>query len=241
LARWLQARLDQPIELEPLMAEALAAGDDCHARTSAGSRLICERLLRDAVSIDDAQIREFMESSAAFALNLWMAACALWLRAAEGTPGCTWVSRVGGNGAAFGIQLAGAPGRWHTTPAPVPRGVVDAAQEGRHAVGALGDSTVVDFFGLGGQALRYAPAVREAVGGSLPADAIDRVSLLLAAPPVVSGLQGSVVDAARCARVHLGPLVVIGMIDAAGEMGRLGGGVVDVASSVFEEAISHGL
>jgi hypothetical protein len=236
-ARWLSMRLDEPVLLAPLMAEALRAGDDCHARTLAGSGLIGERLLRGLAQDEDATASAFVRSATAFALNLWMGACSLWLRAAEGTPGCTWVSRVGGNGSTFGIQLAGAPGRWCTLPASVPRGAMEAVHAGRQAIGSLGDSAVVDFLGLGGQALGHAPAVRESIENSLPVDAADRPSLLLAPASVVAGLLGSVVDAGRCVRADRGPLVLIGMIDAAGEAGRLGGGVVDVTPMIFREAL----
>jgi hypothetical protein len=221
------------------MAEALRAGDDCHARTLAGSALIGEHLLRNLAPDEDPAATAFVQSAAAFALNLWMGACSLWLRAAEGTPGCTWVSRVGGNGSTFGIQLSGVPNQWNLVPAPVPLGSLGAAYAGPGAIGALGDSAVVDFLGFGGQAIGHAPAVRESVRNDLPADAADRPSLLLAPAPVIAELTGSVVDAARCVRAGRGPLVLIGMIDAAGEAGRLGGGVVDVTVAIFREALRH--
>ena len=59
----------------------------------------------------------------------------------------------------------------------------------------------------------------------------------LAPSPVVEGLAGSVIDAARCAHLQRGPLVLLGMIDAAGEAGRIGGGVVDVPPALFAAAL----
>ena len=167
-----------------------------------------------------------------------MAAAGLWLRAAEGVAGCCWVSRAGGNGLHFGFQLAAQPGRWITSRAPVPNGTREAAHEARQAVGALGDSAVIDFLGLGGQALMHAPALRDALKAVLPGDALERPAEVLAAPGVLDRLAHSVTDARRCARSNRGPLVLIGMIDAAGEAGRIGGGVVDVPSAIFQVALA---
>ncbi|MGV7388985.1 hypothetical protein PJJ88_30400, partial [Mycobacterium kansasii] len=50
---------------------------------------------------------------------------------------------------------------------------------GRTAVGAIGDSAVVDVLGLGGQSLRRASTVVAALDGYLPADALDRPQQLL--------------------------------------------------------------
>ncbi|MDR3454741.1 MAG: DUF1116 domain-containing protein [Rhodoferax sp.] len=238
-ADWLAQCVRQPLALAPLMAQALRDGDDCHARTVAGSRLLAKALLRDAPTgaVTDAA-RDFIAVSPAFALNPWMAAAALWLRAAEGVPGCSWVSRAGGNGLSFGVQLAGQPGRWITSPAPVPAGTCEPAHAARHAIGALGDSAVVDFLGLGGQALAHAPILRNALEASLPDDVLERPHDILAAPGVLDGLARSVTNAQRCVRSGCGPLVLIGMIDAAGEAGRIGAGVVDVPVALFRAALA---
>lgn len=236
-ADWLGHRVQEPVLLAPLIARALSAGDDGHSRTVEGSRLLADILLRDTSGAGTEEARAFIDAAPAFALNYWMGAAALWLRAAEGLPGCSWISRAGGNGVTFGIQRTGAAGRWISMPAPVPHGTREAAHSARRAVGALGDSAVVDFLGLGAQALAHAPVVREGVRDALPIDAMERPARLLAPSPVVEGLAGSVIDAARCAHLQRGPLVLLGMIDAAGEAGRIGGGVVDVPPALFAAAL----
>lgn len=157
--------------------------------------------------------------------------------AAEGVEGASIVTRAGGNGVEFGIQLASRPGQWVCVPAPVPQGTIEPAHQGRQAVGALGDSAVVDFAGLGGQSLQFAPLVAQGVAASLPADAAQRAVQVLAskAPPLVRGLCATA--AASCVAAGVGPLVLIGMIDAQGVAGRIGGGVVDVPATLFERAL----
>ena len=72
---------------------------------------------------------------------------------------------------------------------------------------------------------------------SLPADAAQRAVQVLAskAPPLVRGLCATA--AASCVAAGVGPLVLIGMIDAQGVAGRIGGGVVDVPATLFERAL----
>jgi hypothetical protein len=238
-ACWLAERTQRrPIELAPLIEQALREGDDGHARTVAGSRLLGDVLQRRApLGTETNAANEFIAESPAFALNAWMAAAALWLRAAEGIASCTWISRVGGNGHRFGIQLAGWPERWMTTPAPIPAGIRDDAHAARAACGALGDSAVVDFVGLGAQALEHAPSLRDSLNAVLPADIAERPKRVLAARGSTGPVAIGIADAAACASAHRGPVVLIGMIDAAGDAGRIGGGVVDVPAALFDDAL----
>ena len=113
----------------------------------------------------------------------------------------------------------------------------DAGNEAAQALGTLGDSAVVDFAGLGGQSLRFAPLVAQGVAASLPADAAQRAAQVLACPAaeLIQGLCATA--AASCVAAGVGPLVLIGMIDAEGVAGRIGGGVVDVPATLFERAL----
>lgn len=234
-ADWLTGCFDTPLDLLPLLAEARLQGDDCHARTVVGSELVSAALRRRLPASED--VRAFLSESPAFALNLWMGATALAASAAEGVQGASIVTRAGGNGVEFGIQLASRPGHWVCVPAPVPQGTIEPVHQGRQAVGALGDSAVVDFAGLGGQSLQFAPLVAQGVAASLPVDAARRAAQVLAgkAPELAQGLCATA--AASCVAAGVGPLVLIGMIDAEGVAGRIGGGVVDVPAALFARAL----
>ena len=235
-APWLAQCFASPLGLLPLLAQARAQGDDCHARSTVGSQLIAAELLQRAPHASD-EVQAFLHESLAFALNFWMGAAALAASAAEGAPGSSLVTRAGGNGVEFGIQLAARPGQWVCGPAPVPRGMLDSVHSARSAVGALGDSAVVDFCGLGGQSLQFAPLVAQGVSVVLPADALQRSMCVLAcaAFDIKDGLCAT--SAVRCVEAGVGPLVLIGMIDREGEVGRIGGGLVDVPVALFERAL----
>lgn len=236
-ADWLAQCLAAPLPLLPLLARARAEGDDCHARTVAGSALVAVELLRRGPPATD-RAQTFLCESPAFALNFWMGAAALAARAAEGTTGASLITRAGGNGVEFGIQLASRPGLWVRGPAPLPRGAIEAAHATRSAIGALGDSAVVDFCGLGGQSLQRAPLVVQGVSAVLPEDALQRPARVLASAALDFGAGLGATSAARCVAAGVGPLVLIGMIDAQGQAGRIGGGVVDVPVALFERALA---
>ncbi len=224
-----------PLPLLPLIDAALQQGDDCHARTLVGSALIAKQWRsRGGVDTD---IAAFLDVSPALSLSFWMGAAALGARAAIGVPAASLVTHVGGNGREFGIQVAGRPGQWVRCSAPLPAGRVDAACAGASAIGALGDSAVVDFSGLGAQALRMAPSLREALAADLPSDVLARPGLILSGPFTARPWRLRATNASRCVEAKSGPVVLIGMIDSEGRAGRIGGGVVDVPAGLFAQAL----
>lgn len=226
---------DQPLELLPMMEDSLTRGDDCHAATAAGSRAVGEAA-KVRCALDGASA-QFLDESPAFALNLWMAASALRLAAAEGVSGSSFITRAAGNGHLFGVQLAARPGVWHTVRATPPVGTPDAGQEGFWPTGALGDSAVVEFAGYGGMAIDVVPERAAALKDNLPHGAVTRASTLHAAAfgdavPVRSGLT-----AASVVRTGVQPYVLLGMIESTGARGRIGGGVFEVPAELFSSAV----
>jgi hypothetical protein len=241
-ARWLAERLVArgPLELLPLLAASLEAGDDGHNRTMAGSALVAAELLRDDTSAFGSEAGAFLSGCLPFALNLWMAAAALSLRAAEEVGASDAVTRVGGNGVDFGFQTAAQPGRWRIVPGTPPRGPLADDYRGLPILAAVGDSAVVDFFGLGGAALRHAPLTLKGLGGYAPEDVLDRPGALMEVEhprlPIRTG-----VSATRIAVSGVAPVVLLGMIEARGLEGRLSGGAFEPPAAAFTYALSEHL
>lgn len=239
-ARWLAERLaaQGPLDLLPLLARSLAEGDDGHSRTMAGSALIAAELLRDDESAFRPQAETFLAGCLPFALNLWMAVAALSLRAAEGVDGSDAVTRAGGNGIDFGFQTAAEPGRWRTMAGTPPRGPIADEYRGLPVLGAIGDSAVVDFFGLGGAALRHAPATLDGLGSFAPEGVLDRPGALMEAEhprlPIRTG-----VSATRIAEAGVAPVVLLGMIEGQGLEGRIGGGAFEPSLAAFRYSLSE--
>jgi hypothetical protein len=236
-AKEIAGLLREPIALLPIADRALKDGDDCHGRTLSASAQVADLF---AARSAPAAALDFLRASPAFFLNLWMAASGLMMRAADGLAGSSFVRAAAGNGTEFGIQVAGLPGRWFTAPATPPHGPIDAAAAGASGVGAIGDSAVVDAFGLGGMAMSFAPAVRANLASHLPADAAERPQRLLAQPHPRLPLSGArvVLTARRVVAAGVTPLVTLGIIDRAGQRGRIGGGIYEAPLSVFTAAVA---
>ncbi|AGI24764.1 hypothetical protein H681_14470 [Pseudomonas sp. ATCC 13867] len=218
----------QPMDVLPVADAALAAGDDCHGRTQQGSQLVAKALLEQASPGDfDDDIRRFLEQSAAFFLNLWMAAVKCCLLAAEDVPGSSVVTAAGGNGEQFGIQVSAMPGRWFAVAAQAPRVPGADEQTRQRALGAIGDSAIVDAFGSGAMARDLAPLTAERLdrvcaehGQTFPAQLLQhRHPQLLASQAFRTGL-----DARQACRLGAGPVISLGVLDRQGLLGRLDGG-----------------
>ncbi len=211
----LATALERPVPLLATLGESLEQGDNGHGQTTTGSRLLVGLLMAARLSV---RARAFLQASPAFALNLWMAAVACALSCAEDS-GAALITRAGGNGYAFGVQTAAAPGTWIVCPAPVP-GTADSDAVGE-ALPAVGDSALLDLFGLGAQAHgTAAPLLAESaqLGG--------RRICLSADVLASSGYE---------------PAVQLGMIDRLGVRGRIAGGTISVPHALMCAAIgAHG-
>lgn len=238
-ADWINKRLRKPVALLPLIAAALAEGDDCHGRTIAGSALIAEHLRQQSTETIPEDIDAFLNESMAFALNVWMAACSLMMAAAENVVGSSLITRVGGNGIDFGVQVAAQPGKWITVAAPTIHGAVEPAHDGRKALGAIGDSAVVDFMGLGGQVLNTAEQSFANLKTYLPEDALSRPDKVLSGTIAGFGERTGVTNARSAVENASSPLILLGIIEASGEAGRIGGGVVDIPVAFFEKVLDE--
>lgn len=239
LTEWLSKRLVQPMNLLPIIAAALAQGDDCHGRTIAGSALVVKLLMQSSRDETPVDIKVFLQGSPAFSLNIWMAASSLMMAAAEGVDQSSLITRAGGNGYEFGVQLAAKPGHWITMPAPEVKGAIESAHAGRTAVGAIGDSAVVDFMGLGGQVLNTATASYDNLRAYLPEDALARPEKALQGTIEGFGGRRGATSARQVVANEGGPMILLGMIEDRGEAGRIGGGVVDVPVAFFHSALQE--
>ena len=241
VAETLEAGIGEGIALLPLAAAGLAQGDDCHGRTPAATAaLIAELEARTPGGLRDAQVREFLAASPSMFLNLWMAATKCLMRLAEGVEGSACVTAAGGNGVETGIQVAGLPGRWFTAPATPPVGTLEDGVDPARALPAIGDSAVVEAFGLGAMAIHLSPGQMAALGPHLPADAAARrATLTLGGHPYFRDLDLRLGISARAvARTGKGPVVGLGILDRTGAAGRLGGGIHEMAAAPFDAAVA---
>ena len=224
-------------DLISIATQALTKGDDCHGRTIAATDTLLEAWRPQIEKFP--RVNEFLIRSPMFFLNLWMAACQCMLAAAADTEQSSLVTVAGANGFEFGLQIAGKPGEWLTGQATPPQGNIGEYPPER-ALGAIGDSAIVDMAGFGAMALSLAPEQVKAFGSFVPDDALDLPQLLL--PRIHTGFGSINLRVGLCARTvtetRQTPIVALGILDQEGVAGHLGGGIFRYPLVVFETACS---
>ncbi len=240
-----------PVELKPLMAQALHMGDEVHNRNAAASGLLLKRLvpaiLKSGVPAADAAAAcEFIAGNDHFFLNLSMAASKAMLDAAANVPGASMVSVMCRNGVEFGIRLSGTGAQWFTAPAPVVDGLYFPGYSKADAAGDLGDSAITETAGLGGFAKAAAPAIVKFVGGT-PADALANTLAMghitlgrnsaFTLPALNFGGTPAGIDARSVVDTGILPVINTGIAHKQAGVGQIGAGVTHAPLECFTQAI----
>lgn len=226
----------------PLVAEAIALGDDVHQRNVGGLLVF----LRALPALDEAT-RIFLADHPQFFLNFAMASAKLVLDGLRGISGSAIVTAISRNGANCGIQLAGTGARWFEAPAVVPVGAIYPPYGPDDAQCDLGDSAIMEAFGLGGCIAHLSPELTRQLGvrWSDAAEAgrgqrkffvqrNDRLS------SVASGDEGVGfgLDARRVLESRDDVRIHTGIAHKDGRSGWIGIGVARVPRACFEAAVA---
>jgi len=238
LARALAAH--GPLDLLALHAASLAAGDEAHHRTEAGTQLVA-----DALAPLDPAVDAFIRSNGQFFLNLAMVFAKLALVCASGVAGSSLVTVVARNGVEVGVQLSGTGDRWFTGPAAAPDPAALYPGHTREEMqNDLGDSAIIEVYGLGALAIGASPLSAPSVGldpASIPERmaafrriaAGEHPALALPDGPALLG-----VDARAVVREAIVPPIHTGIAHREPGVGQIGGGVTLPPLSAFEAAVA---
>ncbi len=237
------ATLTEPIDLIPLADQGLAEGDDGHGKTVAMTRALAACLKPRLTGAEASTCLSYLEQSPGFFLNLWMAACRCMLSAAAGTQGSGVVTAAGGNGDTFGIQVAGLPGRWFSGPAVAPAIAQAPPEVTASSLGAIGDSALVDLLGFGAMTSLAIPRGPAGYLAAWPLEADTPHALLGHAHPAFALTRPRLtVNTSRVLSSGRQPLISLGVLDKAGQRGRLDAGYFRVPLELFsnaEEGLAH--
>lgn len=206
----------QPFALDAVIRYALQGGEECHALTARANTALATQL--DMLNTRERQV---ILANPGFVLPLLMAVCAVRLEQSG------HIVAVGGNGLEFGYRARDAAS-WQTIAATPPQGTRFAGQEDTVALGAIGDSAVIDFCGLGAQALAYIPSLTQDWKKFLPDDLPQHRSQLLHA-------RSGLVDLKKILINDRPPMVNLAILDQAAETGLIGRGVYTVPAQLFAD------
>jgi hypothetical protein len=240
-----RAMPDGGLDVLPLIALAAAMGDDTHQRNVAGMFAFLAHL-----KPLPAEIHAWLASHPQHFLNYAMAAAKMCLDRARGIAGSTVVTAITRNGIDCGIQVAGAGERWFKAPAPRPVGGFFAGFGQSDAHNDIGDSAIMETFGLGGCMAHASPEIAktmerdwdEAVAGGRDMRRLF-VGMHGFAGPALAGPEGLGIglDAARVAESGRGVRIHTGISHRDGESGWIGIGVAEAPLACFEAAMDfHG-
>jgi hypothetical protein len=239
------------IELKPLMAQALAMGDEIHNRNAAATSLLFKRLAPAMIAADLARERaaaalDFIAGNDHFFLNLSMAACKAMLDAASGVPGSSMVTAMARNGVNFGIRLAGTGESWFEAPANPVDGLYFPGYTRADAAADLGDSSITETAGVGGFAMAAAPAIVRFVGGNA-ADALHHslrmraitlgLNPALTLPALDFAGVAAGIDARKVVDRGILPVINSGIAHREAGVGQIGAGVTTAPMACFAQAV----
>jgi hypothetical protein len=240
-----------PIELKPLMAQALNMGDEVHNRNAAATALFIKRIAAalieaDVSRADAAATLEFIAGNDHFFLNLSMAACKAMCDAAAGVAGSSMVTAMARNGVNFGVRLSGTGDTWFESSARPIDGLYFPGYSIADAAADLGDSAITETAGVGGFAMAAAPAIVKFVGGT-PADAIHH-SLRMRAitlgtnpsftlPALDFAATATGIDARKVVDCGVLPVINSGIAHREAGIGQIGAGVTTAPMACFTAAV----
>lgn len=147
------------LPLLPLIAQGVALGDDTHQR-NVGAMYAFAQQLPGLQS----EVRQWLLGNPQHFLNYAMAAAKLSLDRASGIQGSSIITAIARNGVHCGVRIAGAGQRWFTHAATQPHGCFFPPHQPSDGQADLGDSAIVEAYGLGGTIAHAAPELARLMG-----------------------------------------------------------------------------
>ena len=245
--------MDNGLALNPLIAKAVAMGDEFHQRNIAASLAFLKEVAPIITKMDGLDEKDrydvikFLADTDQFILNIMMATGkAVMDSARDGTDG-TIVTAMCRNGYEFGIRIAGMGDEWFTGPVNTPQGLYFTGYDAEDACPDMGDSAITETFGVGGMAMIAAPAVTRFVGAGGYEDALrtsnEMMEISIDRNPNFTvptwNFQGIClgIDARLVVEKGITPVINTGIAHKIAGYGQVGAGTVHPPIEAFEKAI----
>ncbi|MBR5510070.1 MAG: acyl-CoA synthetase FdrA [Lachnospiraceae bacterium] len=244
--------MDNGLALNPLIAKAIAMGDEFHQRNIAASLAFLKEVAPIITQMDMAEkdrydVIKFLADTEQFFLNIMMATSkAIMDGARKGTDG-TIVTAMCRNGVEFGIRIAGMGDEWFTGPVNTPQGLYFTGYDAEDGCPDMGDSAITETVGVGGMAMIAAPAVTRFVGAGGYEDALrtsnDMMEICIDRNPnfIIPNwnFQGTclAIDARLVVEKGITPVINTGIAHKIAGYGQVGAGTVHPPVECFEKAV----
>ncbi len=241
-----------PINLKLMLSQALAMGDEMHQRNIAASSLFARKIIPYLVKVVDEKekmikISEFVTGNDQFFLNLAMASGKATMDPVKNIEGCTIVTAMSRNGTNFGIKVSGLGEEWFQAPVNMPKGLYFPGFSEKDANPDIGDSTIIETFGLGGMTMGAAPAVVKFVGAESVKEAVNytndmwEITVGRSQQYTMPGLdfEGAPtgIDIRKVVQTGILPVINTGMAHKEPGIGQVGAGIVTAPMACFEQAL----
>ncbi len=244
--------MEDGLNINVLVAKAIAMGDEFHQRNIAASLAFYKEVgpIITTLDIDEnekKEVSQFLADTDQFFLNIMMAATKAVMDGARMIQEGTVVTAMCRNGKDFGIRISGMGDEWFTGPVNTPQGLYFAGYSGEDANTDIGDSAITETFGVGGMAMIAAPAVTRFVGSGGFYDALNTsnemseicISQNPNFPVPTWDFRGIClgIDARLVVESGITPVINTGIAHKKAGIGQIGAGTVNPPVSCFEKAI----
>ena len=241
------------LNVNPLVAKAIAMGDEFHQRNIAASLAFLKEVSpvitkMDMDEKDRYDVIKFLADTDQFFLNIMMATGKAVMDAARQVTDGTIVTAMCRNGVEFGIRISGMGDEWFTAPVNTPQGLYFTGYDGEDACPDMGDSAITETFGVGGMAMIAAPAVTRFVGAGGYEDALltstEMTEITIDRNPnfIIPNwnFQGTSlgIDARLVVEKGITPVINTGIAHKVAGYGQIGAGTVHPPIACFEKAIA---
>ena len=240
------------LNVNPMIAKAIAMGDEFHQRNIAASLVFLKEVApviteMDMDEKDRYDVIKFLSDTDQFFLNIMMATGKAVMDAARTITDGTIVTAMCRNGYEFGIRIAGMGDEWFTGPVNTPQGLYFTGYDGEDACPDMGDSAITETFGVGGMAMIAAPAVTRFVGAGGYEDALrtsnEMTEIVIDRNPnfiiPTWNFQGTClgIDARLVVEKGITPVINTGIAHKIAGFGQIGAGTVHPPVECFQKAI----
>src|SRR4051794_17147422 len=169
LSKALKMLPDGGLAVNPILAQAVAMGDEFHVRNTAASSLVFRELGPKLIQVGLSQrdlesVVDFVAGNINFFLTLAMASAKATLDAAATIQDGSVVTCMTRNGREFAIRVSGLGDRWFTGPEDRLETLYFPGFSDADACPDVGDSAIIEAYGFGGLVAVAAPAVQQLVG-----------------------------------------------------------------------------